>query len=129
MGRVPGAVLGYLQSHGVEPAGPPYALARNADTRDLDIEAGWPVPRELPGTGEIVSGEIAESPAATCVHVGSYEGLAASHDGLKAWMEGQGLEGEGVAYEFYLDDPRETPVAERRTRISYPLRSDSSDGQ
>lgn len=120
-------VLECIRAHGLEPAGPPFALMRNADPTDLDVEVGWPVAHALAGAGEavdgeIVGGEIPPSRVATFVHVGSYADLPDVYRKLQQWMSSEGLHGTGTMYEMYLDDPRETPVAERRTKIAFPLR-------
>jgi effector-binding domain-containing protein len=92
------------------------------DMQDLDVEIGFPVARELPGRGDIRAGEIAGGKAATCLYTGPYEDIGQPYEALSQWMEENGYEPTGVAYEMYLNDPQETPPEELQTQIMFPLR-------
>ena len=123
LGTAYGSVVSYLAAQGRHPAGPPFVLYHNMDLADLDVEAGFPLRRRVTGTDQLVAGEIAECKAATCTHVGSYETIGESYEMLAKWMEAKGFEGTGEAYEFYLNDPSETPPERLRTRIICPIKS------
>lgn len=116
-----GTVVSFLASRGKHPSGPPFALYRNTDMANLDVEAGFPVRGIVEGSDPMVVGEIDGCDAATCTHVGSYESLHESYDRLLAWMEREGFHGTGQVYEFYLNDPSVTPPDRLRTRIVLPL--------
>jgi effector-binding domain-containing protein len=90
--------------------------------RDLDVEIGFPVSGSLPGKGEIQPGEIPGGQAATTLHVGSYEELGPAYEALAQWIDDNGYEAIGVAYEMYLTDPAETPAEELKTQIVFPLK-------
>jgi effector-binding domain-containing protein len=121
LGTAYGTVVAFLASRGKHPAGPPFALYRNMDMKDLDVEAGFPVRGTIEGADPMVAGEIECCDAATCTHVGSYESIHESYDSLIAWMEREGYAGNGQVYEFYLNDPSVTPADRLRTRIVLPL--------
>lgn len=121
LGRSFAAAMEYARAHDVQPAGPPFALYHNMDMDDLDLEAGYPVSRAIRGSAEVVAGELPECEAATCLHIGSYESIGQSYGVLMKWLEERSLESWGLAYEFYLNDPRTTPPDQLRTRIVFPL--------
>ncbi|MHB0856726.1 MAG: GyrI-like domain-containing protein [Anaerolineae bacterium] len=122
LGQAWGAVAGYLAESGEAPAGAPFAAYYNMDMQNLDLAIGFPVSHPLPGRGEIQSGMIPGGELATCLYTGAYGCLAAGYDTLTRWVNEQGREASGVAYEFYLNDPTETPEAELQTAIVFPLR-------
>ena len=122
MGETYGAIAQYLGELGEYPAGPPFAAYHNMDMQDLDVEIGFPVARELPGRGDIQAGEIAGGKAATCLYTGPYEDIGQPYEALSQWMEENGYEPTGVAYEMYLNDPQETPPEELQTQIVFPLK-------
>ena len=123
MGRVYGEIaqyLGQLQEH---PAGPPFAAYYNMDMQDLDVEIGFPVSRPLPGRGDIQPCEIPGGRAATCLYTGPYGDIGPAYTALSEWMQDNGYEATGVAYEMYLNDPGETPPKELQTQIVFPLKA------
>ena len=48
--------------------------------------------------------------------------VSPAYEALSAWIEENGYEPTGVAYEFYLNDPGEVPPEELMTQISFPLK-------
>jgi len=122
MGETYGAIAQYLGQLGECPAGPPFAAYHNMDMQDLDIEIGFPVSRELPGRGNIQAGEITAGRAVTCLYTGPYESIGQPYEALSQWIEEHGDEPTGVSYEFYLNDPQETPPQELQTEIMFPLK-------
>jgi len=122
LGETYGAVAQYLGELGEYPAGPPYAAYYNDDMENLDIEAGFPVARELEGRGDIEAGEMPGGKAATCMHIGPYDDIEAAYNAMSKWIKEHGLEPTGVAYEMYLNDPDEVPPEELQTQILFPLK-------
>jgi effector-binding domain-containing protein len=122
LGKAYGTVAQYLGELGECSAGPPFVAYYNEDMQDLDIEIGFPVARELPARGDIQPGEIPGGRAATCLHIGPYSSVAPAYEALSRYMEENGLQPTGVAYEVYLNDPDETPPEELQTRILFPLK-------
>ena len=78
--------------------------------------------QKLSGEGEVLAGEIPGGKAAGCLHVGLYDQVGAAYEALQKWMQVNAYTPSGVAYEFYLNDPRSTPVAELQTQVVFPLR-------
>jgi effector-binding domain-containing protein len=121
MGQSFGAIAGYLGELGQAPAGAPFAAYYNMDMQDLDIEIGFPVASKLPGRGEILAGEIPAGKFATSLHTGPYDQCGPVYEALTQWVAEHHYEANGVAYEYYLNDPTETPPEELKMQIIFPL--------
>lgn len=119
IGRAYGAVMQYLAGSGEQPAGPPFVIYYNMDMGALDLEAGFPVARVLPGAGEVRPGEIKGGPAVSCLHQGPYSGLEPAYRALSDWIQAHGFEPTGVTIEFYLNDPETVPPEELQTQIYF----------
>jgi effector-binding domain-containing protein len=120
--RIYGSVVQYLVELGEHPAGAPFAAYYNMDMKDLDVEAGFPVARPLPGRGDIQPGQMWAGDAVTCLFVGPYDQVGPAYDALTKWIADNGRVPTGVAYEYYLNDPRTTPPQEPQTQIVMPLK-------
>ena len=123
LGRVFGTIAQYLGGLGEHPAGPPYSAYYNMDMADLDVEIGFPVSRELPGSGEIQAGQIPGGKLATCLYTGPYSEMEPAYNALMQWMAEHGHEPTGVAYKMYVSDPGEVPPEELQTLIVFPLKA------
>ena len=123
LGKAYGAIAQYLCELQEQPAGAPFAAYYNMDMQNLDVEIGFPVPHPLPGRGEVQSSEIPGGKAATCLHIGPYDQMEPAYTALSEWMQENGYEAAGVAYEMYLSDPQDTPPEELKTQIVFPLKS------
>ncbi|MFO7742988.1 MAG: GyrI-like domain-containing protein [Anaerolineae bacterium] len=121
-GEVYGAIGRYLGELEEPPGGPPFAAYHNMDMQDLDVESGFPVTRELAGRDDIQPGQLPEGKVATCRYIGPYSDMEPAYDALFQWMEENGYEPTGVAYEMYLSDPQETPPDRHQTQIAFPLK-------
>lgn len=121
IGKVFGSIYQYLGEIGESPADVPFVAYYNMDMQDLDVEIGFPVEKKLEGKGEIQSSEIPEGKQASCLYVGPYNQMEPAYHALLDWMAENGYKPTGVAYEFYLNDPSQTPESELKTRIAFPL--------
>ena len=122
LGQAYGAIAQYLGELGEQPAGSPFTAYHNMDMQNLDVEIGFPISKKLPGRGDIRASEIPGGEAATCLHVGPYSEIAPAYNALAQWMEENGYEPSGVAYEMYLNDPQQVPPQELQTQIVFPLK-------
>ena len=120
--RAYGAIAQYLGELGEQPAGPPYAAYYNMDMQNLDVEIGFPVSYKLSGKGDIQPSEIPRGKAAACLYTGPYSEIEPVYHALSKWINDNGYEVSGVAYEMYLNDPRDTPPEELKTQILFPLK-------
>lgn len=121
IGPAYGAIIRYAGQMGAWPCGSPYVAYFNRDMQDLDLEIGFPFAAKLEGREPVVAGEIPGGRAAACLHVGPYQGLTEAYAALAAWMEENGYEAAGPAYEFYLNDPQSTAPEALRTQIVFPI--------
>ena len=122
MGASYGAIAQYLAALGEQPAGPPYCAYFNMDLKDLDVEIGFAVARKLVGKDNIKAGEMPTGKIASCVFTGPYVEMTPAYEALATWVEENGYEATGTAYEFYLNDPGQVPPEELMTQIVFPLK-------
>jgi effector-binding domain-containing protein len=122
LGPAWGAIMAIAGKAGAQPTDPPFVAYHNTDMQDLDVEIGMSFAQVVPGEGDVQAGGIAARRAVECVHVGPYAELHAAYRALEAWMAQHGLQPDGPAYEFYLNDPGETAATELRTRVVMPVR-------
>jgi effector-binding domain-containing protein len=121
LGKAYGAIMQYLGELGVPPAGAPFVAYFNMDMQDLDIEIGIPVMQPLSGRGEVQASAIPAGKSATILHTGPYPEVEAAYKALSAWVTENRYTTTGVSYEFYLNDPEQTPQQELQTQILFPL--------
>jgi effector-binding domain-containing protein len=122
LGESYGKIAGYLAELGEQPAGAPFASYYNMDMQDLDVEIGFPVVKALQGKDDIQASEVPGGKLGYALHTGRYADIAPAYDTLTHFVKEQGYELTGVAYEFYLNDPGETPQDELQTQIVFPLK-------
>ncbi|QQA42065.1 GyrI-like domain-containing protein [Pelagovum pacificum] len=108
-----------LISDGIAPASPPITVYHEMGGDKLRFQAGIFVQGEdaAKATAPLKIGELPEGEAATATHVGSYADLNGSHKALWAAMEQDGHTLGWPVWEHYIDDPRETEEASRRTTL------------
>jgi effector-binding domain-containing protein len=96
-------------------------MYHNMDMNNLDVEIGFPVTQASGGSGRVKPGKLPGGKAAVTLHVGPYDKIGEAYDRLTAFVKEQGLKPLEVCYEFYLNDPVETPPEELKTEIYFPL--------
>ncbi len=123
LGKAFGDIAQYVMGElGEQFAGPPFTAYYNMDMQNLDVEMGFPVPKKLSSKGDIQSCEIPAGKMATCLYTGPYSEMEPVYNALSKWMQDNGYEATGVAYEIYLNDPSQTPPEELKTQIMFPLK-------
>ncbi len=119
-----GEIFAEAGKAGIEPAGAPYALYLNDDMSNLQIEFGFPAARPVNGFGgRVTGGTIPGGKTAVTLHEGPYTAIEEAYNRLAAFVKEKGLEPTGLSYEFYLNDPSETPPDKLKTEIYFPLKS------
>ena len=111
--------------------GPSYGRYHQFGPDVVDVEIGFPVqavPAGLASLGSVASGEVGLSelpggPVARAVHLGSYDGLAATYDALHDWIHAQpGYDDGAGPWESYVDMPDDMADPSRaRTEVIWPL--------
>lgn len=114
-----GKIMNYLAEIGENPSDAPFVAYYNMDMRNLDIEIGFPVKQKLPTKNYIESSELPEGRYVQCIHVGPYNTMESTYTALMEWMNDNEYKSNGVAYEFYLNDPESVPEHELMTRIMF----------
>jgi len=122
LGKAYDDIMNYLMAIGVQPAGAPYVGYFNMDMQDLDIEIGFPVAEVLEGKDHIQASEIPAGKQVSCLHVGPYHKVEAAYNAMMEWVTVNGYTATGISYEFYLNDPENTPESELLTRVVFPLK-------
>ena len=122
MGICYGEVIEHLGSKGIQPAGPPFAIYYNMDMTNLDVAIGFPVASEVEGNGRVEVGKIPGGKAAVEMHLGPYDKIGDAYERLSAFVKDEGLEIDTCTYEFYLNDPGETPPEQLQTEIYFPVK-------
>ncbi|MFW6253861.1 MAG: GyrI-like domain-containing protein [Chitinivibrionales bacterium] len=115
-------LIKYLADQNGYPAGPPYVAFFNTDMEDMEIELGIPVSEKLPPQDDIQPSEISSGRVASCIHTGPYNEIEGAYTALTEWVRQNGYEPTGVAYEFYLNDPAQTPPQELQTQVEFPIK-------
>lgn len=122
LGEAYGKIMQYMGEMSETPTDAPFVAYYNMDMEDLDIEVGFPVSKPIPGNGEVNQSEIPACKQVSCIHIGSYSKSESAYNALIQWVAENGYEAVGTAYEFYLNDPMDTPEDQLKTRIMYPLK-------
>ena len=115
-----GEVFGWLDGHGLVPAGPPFFKYNVIDmARELEMEAGVPVATAVGGDDQMVTGMLPAGRYATLIHVGHPSELMAATKALLDWAAEQGLTWDVIPgadgdlwacrLESYLTDPSQEP--------------------
>jgi len=121
-GKAYGAIMAYLSSLGENPAGMPFGAYYNLDMTALDVEAGFPVAKELPAQGEIQYTAIPAGKYVSTIHHGAYDSVTPAYDALNEWAQKNGYQPSGIAYEYYLNDPSTGEGIIPETEIRLPLK-------
>ncbi|MFC9517119.1 GyrI-like domain-containing protein [Nocardiaceae bacterium NPDC056970] len=112
------AVVAAAESSGIGLAGPPFARYRPLPGGTWNIEAGFPLDRAIAPTGPVEPTSLPAGPAATTMHVGSYDTVEPAYIALTSWITEHGYVTVGEAWECYLDGP---DVPNPRTEIVMPV--------
>ena len=117
-------VLVFLTQQGVEIAGAPYLAYSNGndDFIQFDVELGIPVSEEVAVSGEFFLSKTCEGKAVTATHKGAYKDVEAAYVALMGYMAENKLESTGVYYDYYLNDPADTPESELLTQVVFPIK-------
>ena len=126
IGKTYQEIYHHMMDNGANPSGVPFVGYFNMDMNDLDIEIGFPVSDNVPEKGNIKMSEIPSGKFASTIYTGPYSGLESAYNALMKWMEENDYTGTGIGYEFYLNDPQETPENELQTKILFELKRLSS---
>ena len=119
-----GKIFDYLAKKSVPLAGAPYLAYMNPseDWSKFDIELGIPVAEEVAVGGEFFMSRNCEGKAACATHKGAYKDVEAAYTALMEYMVKNSLESTGVYYDYYINDPADTPESELLTKVVFPIK-------
>ena len=114
----------YLAQCGKQMAGAPYCKYTNPseDYMKFDIELGVPVSEPLPEKGEIYMSKTCEGRAITATHKGAYKDIENTYALMMQYLEDNNLQSTGVYYDYYLNNPADTPESELLTKVVFPIK-------
>lgn len=115
-------LYGHCVQSGLAMAGQPIARYVSTGTGLWTIDCAIPLVEPTSNEGEMQSGQLQTGPVAFAVHVGSYEQLPESNAAIEQWIEDNGLQVNGPAWEVYVTDPAEHPdPSDWRTEVYWPI--------
>ena len=117
-------IFGFLAQQGVEIAGAPYLAYTNgnADFTKFDVELGIPVIEKIAVSGEFFMSKNCEGKAVTATHKGAYKDVEVVYTALMGYMAENKLESTGVYYDYYINNPADTPESELLTQVVFPIK-------
>jgi effector-binding domain-containing protein len=117
-------LMAYLSEHGKQLVGAPYLAYKNPneDWSQFDIEWGVPIDEAIPVKGEFFMSQSYEGKALTVTHKGAYKDLEKAYNALMDYAKENSLESTGIYYDYYLNDPSDTPESELLTQVVYPIK-------
>lgn len=113
-------ITALMAEEGLEMAAQPMAITRVQPERGYAFEAAIPIePAEIQHEGRVRLGRSPGGRAVRVIHRGPYERMAPTYEKAAAWMAANDLVEQGVSWEHYISDPRETPPEELVTHIYF----------
>jgi effector-binding domain-containing protein len=118
-----------MQERDVAPLGPPFVRYHTFGDAETDVELGFPVSAGVAGAGRIEAGRLPGGAAVVTWHFGAHDSLGEAYSRLNAWLEDNGREAAGPAWEVYwwIDPSRKPdpsawpPPTEWHTELVQPV--------
>lgn len=117
LGKAFDALMNYMNETGVQALGAPFVGYFNMDIQDLDIEVGFPVAVPSVEKGEIKPSTIPAGKQLSCLYKGPYSQIEPAYNAVMEHIAVNNYTWTGICYEFYLNDPDNTPESELLTKI------------
>ena len=119
-----GKVFAFLAEQGVQISGAPYLAYMNgsADFSQFDVEMGIPVAQEIAVSGEFYMSKNCEGKAVCAMHKGAYKDIEVAYVALMEYLAKNGFESTGIYYDYYINDPANTPESELLTKVVFPVK-------
>ncbi len=124
LGRAFGQVEAFMNRHGLEPSGPPMAIATRWDPQNdvYAFQAGAPFEGPAPQMSNGVQMQMTyEGSVAKAVHTGSYETMMVTYSTLERYIRFLGLQVAGNPWEVYVTDPSQVAPDDLVTEIYFPV--------
>ena len=121
-----GRIMAGQQAQNLQPQGMPFARYAGYDeaTGKFTMTAGIPVSAGGKSSGDIKLVKYNAFIALKGLHACPYDELTVSYQALEKYAKDNGIDLEGVAWEYYLSDPAEaTDPTRLQTLIAMPLKT------
>jgi effector-binding domain-containing protein len=82
-----------------------------------------PVSEPLPEQGEFYMSKTCEGKAVTAMHKGAYKDIEKTYAPMMQYLAENKLESTGVYYDYYLNNPADTPESELLTKVVFPIKT------
>jgi effector-binding domain-containing protein len=114
----------YIAKCGKQMAGAPYCKYTNGSENFMkwNIELGVPVSEHLPEQDEIYMSKTCEGKAITAIHKGAYKDIEKTYAPMMQYLAENKLESTGTYYDYYLNNPADTPESELLTKVVFPIK-------
>ncbi|PSK98827.1 effector-binding domain-containing protein [Murinocardiopsis flavida] len=117
-----GALPPAIAAQGAAITGPAFGRYDGEPADTIDIEVGFTVDREIRPDGDVVPGSLPAGRAARLLHSGAFDGLDASWERLRAWIEGHGLTPATMRWECYVTEPTpDMDPRDLRVELTWPV--------
>ena len=118
----------YLDSVGVKPTGPGFAVYYEVGAVVVDVEVGYPIGVEVEGNDRVKFGELPATKAAVASYAGPHQEIPEAHRAVHMWMHEQDVKASELpAREVFLTDLRELePGAECKAESVWPIMTQPS---
>ena len=98
----------FLESAGIKPTGPGFAIYYEVGSFLVDVDVGYPVDAEIEGATGSSRASSSGGKAAVTLYKGPHAGMPAAHRAVHGWMNEHDVESTGgPTIEFFLTDLRE----------------------
>jgi len=114
----------YVAQGAGQMAGAPYCKYTNGseDFMKFDIELGIPVSEPLPEKDGVYMAKTCKGRAITAIHKGAYKDIEKTYAPMMQYLAENKLESTGVYYDYYLNNPADTPENELLTKVVFMLK-------
>ena len=119
MGQAFQAVWGFMQQNGVSPAGPALSVYYTFEEDRLTFRAGFVVAKEdiARASGGIMGDVTPAGEVLHFTHKGPYSTLRDSYAQMMAHIDEVGRAVGAPTWEFYVNDPAQTPAEDLLTQV------------
>ena len=115
-------LYGHCMKSGISMAGQPISRYVSTGAGLWTVDCAIPVVAPPSEEGEMKAGELQAGPVAFAVHKGPYDVLPETYGAIEQWIEENGLQQGGPAWEVYVTDPAEHPdPANWKTEVYWPI--------
>jgi effector-binding domain-containing protein len=111
-----------LLKNEVQCVGPPFVLYHSWSQDEVDLDVGFPVAGEGVTVGKVRPIQLPAVKAAVAMHIGPYDKLVDTYNGMMVWMKQKGQVPADYMWEEYLNSPDDTPPEKLMTKLYWPLK-------